>query len=147
MTDQEIINEANRIYEITFVQTNDDASLVRRILEKAGARIEKEEPLVKAKLTYPIKKEQYGFLGTMSFSGNSSLISSLTEALSLEKSVIRHLIERSSSILKKEGSTVAPQEAKPFVRKMVGAVKRAVQTKSQSLTNEELEKKIEEIMK
>lgn len=136
-------------YEITFILQQEDPSEVRQILGKNQAEIVGGKDLEKIRLAYPIQKQKFGFLGTFRFGADPDSIRGMLSDLKLEKSVIRYMISKAGT------ETVAPsgeRERKTSLQpresrdEKVPVMDRARKPAAPVLTNEELEKKIEEIL-
>lgn len=135
-------------YEIAFWLKDENDGPVRNALKKRGAEVLKEKPIQKMKLAFPIKKEGFAFLGTFVFSSGPEIIDELKGALNLEAAVLRYFLRKAKkdALVDKsavqDGSDAASRgERKPFFRFRSEAKKA-----DGVLTNEALEKKIEEIM-
>ncbi len=122
--------------------SSEDTSLIKRVFEKHGADIVGFEELKKIRLAYPIQKKQYGFLGSFRFKTDPQTVASLASNLKLENDVIRYMIVKA-----KEKKVEVPG-IKP-AHEVVSSKKALTekQKREPTLTNEELEKKIEEILK
>jgi len=112
---------------------------VKSALEKAGARINFEGQASRITLSYPIKKEREAHFGYFQFEVTPDKIKEIDEELKNSQEIIRFLTI-TPGYLKNRGK---PQI---FSRPRPSAVKPA-EGKSLPLSNEALEKKIEEILK
>lgn len=130
-------------HEVTFLLKNEDISPIRRAAQAAGLVIKNEDqPLAKVKLAYPIKKNNYAFLGNLSFNGEQEKLELFSRELKLESDVIRYMITRVDKALPASAKSLRNATSR---HRFVSRPKKAV-TES-ILTNEAIEKKIEEIMK
>ncbi len=140
-------------YELTFWLKDENASPVKKVLGKHGVEVIAERDLAKFRLSYPIKKESNAFMGSIVFALDPALVSALTGDLNLALGVLRFIVtlaeERSASavaISPDMGGGVAAGAARER-----GGFFRRLRTESKPapdvLTNEALEKKIEEISK
>ncbi len=125
-------------YEIAFLLKEENNSIISPILKKRGFDILAENPLVKIRLAYPVKKESYAYFGCCHFEGEPGAIKELRADLKLNLEILRYLI-------------ITPPFVKEFSRKFAPEKEKSekkVSLSSESiLTNEALEKKIEEILK
>lgn len=142
-----------RKYELAFVIKSEDVSVIAKLLANGGFAVLTENPLEKIQLAYPIKKEDYAYFGCCHFEGEPAAIKNLRADLKLNSEILRYLIITPPFIKKpawrKSESDTAPQEAKtipPIERQAVSTGKQALPAES-ILTNEALEKKIEEILR
>lgn len=130
------------MYELTAVTKEENFAPLKRILENRGANLVSEETPKKIHLFYPIKKERYGFLGIFRFESVPEALGPITSDLNLDGNVLRFFLLKS----KEAKNTESDKPVKPVSREFsrAAAVKKPAET---ALTNEELEKKIEEILK
>ncbi len=130
------------MYEISFILKEEDASSVRKIFSDHGGAIQAENEIRKIRLAYPIRKNEYGFLSSFRFEADPENLEKIQEALKLEKNLLRWMVARFKE--RKAGAREAggvPQPAAIY-RKQEETKRRPEPV----LTNEELEKKIEEIL-
>lgn len=139
----------NREYKISFILKEEDAALVRRIVEGFGVTVISDAPLVKVRLAYPIKKEQFGFAGFLGVSTtDETLVTKTLTALKHESQVLRALGTIRSPFENEEKRQNTENSARPRGRRP----RREAPTGTRSagfrseLSNEALEKKIEEIL-
>lgn len=129
-------------YRISFIVKEEDAASVRAVILAEGGEITKEQPLVKMRLAYPVKREYLGFAGTAVFTAAPDAIAKMKSALSLNAAVLRAMItadvpqeeEKRDQGFSPSGSRTA-RSRRPVRSEAFGA----------QLSNEALEKKIEEI--
>ena len=145
--------EGQKEYEVSFLVTAEEAiQEIANILTSAKMTINAKIQAVSLKLSYPIKKHTSAFFGSCIFIGLPENIKSVDEALALNPKVLRTLIitppvrmttreERSSVEMRglKASKTVEPVIAMPVP--IVSEIKMPI------LSNEGLEKKLEEILK
>jgi small subunit ribosomal protein S6 len=129
------------MYEISFVLKEEDASPVKKIFSGHGAEIGSEEELRKIQLAYPMKKKEYGFFGSFRFEAGAEELKKIFSDLKLADGVLRYMVVRREE--KKEESRERSRVSQPAVYKKTEELKRHPEP---ALTNEELEKKIEEIL-
>lgn len=137
--------ETQKKYDISFIQKSEDGVLARQLIEKHGGVILNEYPLVKLRLSYPIKKETQGFLGTIKCTLPPESVRGLSNAAKLEHDILRFLIGVQNEI--KETAPRLDEEGRAQQRK-----KRTVSAPKQKtgfnavLSNEALQEKLEEIL-
>lgn len=146
MEDQKNINETNEngVYEVSFWIPTEDASGIKGMLEHHKASIISEKPLVKGRLAYPIQKEQYAFFGTFRFEIAPELIAPISNDLKLEKNIIRSFLHRVN--LQQEAAAKRAEGDPSKRRAKRGTREFGKKPEGDSLTNEAIEKKIEEIL-
>lgn len=129
-------------YEILVIQKTEDYSKVKQCLTKHGAEIVAEKPLEKVKLAYPIQHETMAFMGTVEFMSAPEVIAAIQGEIKLDENVIRATVSKVSKKVERR-----PQEktasAPSATRRFFGRFRKAPEPAA--LTNEALEKKIEEI--
>jgi ribosomal protein S6 len=128
-------------YELAFlVNEETDAPGIVAALKAAGAEIQLEGPVRKIALAYEIKKQASANFGFVQFMMEPAAAKSLESSLALRPEVLRFmLITPPSAKAQPYPQSAAPQRpaaAKPYEPKAAPA-----------LSNEALEKKIEEILK
>jgi len=135
------INELKNRYELSFVTQSEDATPVKALLAKNNAQIVNERPISKIQLAYKIAKQGYGFMGTSEFLADAESAVALRKDIQLEKDILRGiLIKLKEPKINEAGTEERVAEKSPSgpqrLRSMFGGV----------LSNEALEKKIEEIL-
>jgi ribosomal protein S6 len=146
-------------YEISFlVRSEAEQSEIIDALKKRDFSIINKGQISKIKLTFPVKKEPFAYFGYLYFSGEPRHIQELNHDLKtnfkiLRFNIIAHLKEieekrtmpifsrreRLESEIQKAQKEITFQPAAP------AAAKRPI--KGETLSNEALEKKLEEILK
>lgn len=130
----------NKKYEITFWLKEENASPVREVLQKNGAEILTEKEMQKMQLSYMIQKESYAFLSTIEFSINPEAIQKVKDALNLNHAALRYVV---TAVDERK----AAQQAELSMLRERSTYPPSFKKKEESiLTNESLEKKIEEIL-
>ncbi len=142
MEDFSII-EAPKKYDISFIQKSEDGTIARTLIEKHGGVILNERPLVKLRLSYPIKKETQGFLGTIECTLPGEVVARLSSDAKLDHDMLRFLIGVQKEI--KESNRGDGEERAPK-KKKIGAVSKPKGGFSVTLSNEALQEKLEEIL-
>ncbi|MGC9603466.1 MAG: 30S ribosomal protein S6 [Minisyncoccia bacterium] len=139
-------NKKKENYEVAFLTKEEGGeALIKKFLTKYGALVEREKPVQKMRLSFPIKKENFAFLGTLVFSADSESVKGLVTDLNLENGILRYFLRKAKKLSlenRSESGDLTPKERKPFLR-FGRDEKRGPE---QALTNEALEKKIEEIL-
>lgn len=135
-------------HEITYlVRNEEDSSCISTLLRKIGAEIEHEDALKKIQLAYPIKKEAFAFLGVIRFRADASRMPELNENFCAEERIIRFLLTHPLQVQAEPGGEGRAREARPSGRGSAeGRRFSSAQTSPQTLSNEALQEKIEEIL-
>lgn len=138
---------------------------VRELIERSQARLTRQDDWGKRRLAYPIKRERFGFYELLEFDLESRKLSELDRSLRLTPNLLRYQIlqsafktdeEREAEARRleevearqrareeavrreEEAKTAAPSEAE---------AKRAKEKEEKKITLEELDEKLEEILK
>lgn len=130
------MSEESKNYEISFLLLKEEAQAeVEKVLVGAGAETIYKNPLAQMHLAYPIKKQTSAYFGFMHFKAMPDRIAQIKSELSLKPDVLRFLIVTPPFALKQpEKKRLAPQ---PILEVPAAPI----------LSNEELEQKLEEILK
>ncbi|MEK7626713.1 MAG: 30S ribosomal protein S6 [Patescibacteria group bacterium] len=128
-------------YEVAFLTKDENVVAVKKLVSKHGGEVAKEKMIEKIHLAYPIKKENYGFFSHLVFSMEPSATAGLRIDLDLEGSLLRYFFRKAKkprleSEIREEGR----------LRSFLGFRSSSAKTMEKTLTNEALEKKIEEIL-
>lgn len=152
--------EENKNYEISFlVKSESDREELIKILKDSQFSVINGSQISRIKLTFPIKKENFAYFGYLYFSGDPANIQKLSDKLKTESKILRFLIISQSII--KESETKISEEISSVQTKPLLEHKKIQETSLQSsfsqsvkkparteaLSNEALEKKLEEILK
>ena len=144
----EIIEEIKN-YEIGFLVREElHREDVIKILKNHHFSVIQDGRTLKTKLSYLIKKESFVFFIYLYFSGDPKNIKELDKELKMNSKILRFLII-ASSILPIEKEAIVRPEREELPERQEPApryVKREIK-KTESLSNEALEKKLEEILK
>ena len=136
-------------YEISFLLKEEAGQkLVLDTIKELGGDIETESPVSKIALAYPIKKETSAFFGFLHFFLAPAEIKELNHRMETTEAILRHLII--TPPFKKAPPRERPQSApasKEEAPRASAVSKKAESPKNEVLTNEDLEKRIEEILK
>lgn len=130
------------IYEIAVLSGSEDFSKLRQILSGSDAQIIQERPVQKIKLSYPIKKFIYAFFQIIDFKVGREMLADLNSKLRLENNIIRYMI---TAVVPQTKTILNSRKfSKPEIQPYPIHHKKYIEP---ALTNEALEKKIEEILK
>lgn len=135
-----------RKYELAFVIKSEDVSVIAKLLASGGFTVLTENPLEKIQLAYPIKKENYAYFGYCHFEGEPAAIKNLRTGLKLNSEVLRYLMITPPFIKKPVWRKSEPTNSQEEAKFNPPANRQSPSTEP-ALTNEALEKKIEEILK
>lgn len=132
-------------YEMSFLLKEEvTLPVVLKFVKDLGGEVDFEGPTQKIALAYPIEKEMSAFFGYIHFSMDPAEIAHVVHEMETKPGILRHLII--TPPFKKS-------EARPRPDMAVARASRAVAPRAESakpaetLTNEDLEKRIEEILK
>jgi len=150
-------NETKK-YEIGFLLTSEDAQeKVVAILKKWKAEIIKTGQLARIKLAYQIKKETSAFFNYIHFSAESTVVKEIQDEIKADLQVLRFIIislpakEKTRKVFNKPVEEKKERPVEPTEIVSETDVKRPERRhrvgKSDKLTNEDLEKKLEEMLK
>lgn len=148
------MNEDKKNYEIGFLlKSEDKRPEIKKILEGRKAEITEEGAVTGIKLAYPIKKENFAYFGYVRFLAEPSAVKEIDEEIKQNPALLRHLIviypAKKISKIRKERRSFAAKESS--IKKLSDAQTGAAPVfkkprKTETLTNEDLEKKLEEIL-
>jgi len=106
-------------------------------LSQYKASITNQSQVNALKLAYPIKKHASAYFGYVNFEANPADVKVMSDALRLNADVLRFLVV----------SAVKPSKSQEKTETSRKPAKAEQQTSGQTLTNEALEEKLEEILK
>ena len=139
-----------KLYEISFlVKDEKGGEEILKLLKRSGADVALEGTFERIPLAYPIEKETAAFFGYFHFRAAPNVGAALQREMQTHPAALRFLILTSPYIKPK------PREARPFretqsapaVRLPAERIERTERKReSAPLSNEALEKKIEEIL-
>ena len=130
-------------YEISTILKEESPALIKKNLEKVGASITSESEPTKLRLAYQIKKETMGFFTVIKFELAPNMIQKLNSELNLEKDILRFFVSKVEKVSEDNRMSGGKGEGKPYLSTRTPRKPR----ENNILSNEDLEKKIEEIMK
>ncbi|TSC83144.1 MAG: 30S ribosomal protein S6 [Parcubacteria group bacterium Gr01-1014_19] len=126
-------DENKKEYEIAYLLATPEAEQdVLALLKQNGAEISHQKAAASIPLAYPIKKHATAYFGFVYFMADPAVIKPVTDALTLQKGVLRSLV-----------ITPPVRVAAP----MVPGTGRPEKKVTPSISNEALEEKLEEILK
>ena len=143
MEDFSII-ETPKKYDISFIQKSEDGVIARALIEKHGGVILNERPLVKLRLSYPIRKETQGFLGTIECTLPREAVTRVSSDAKLDHDILRFLIGIQKEI-KEKNNRIDDEERVPK-KKKIGTASKPKGGFNTTLSNEALQEKLEEIL-
>lgn len=138
-------DKVKREYEIGFlVRSEEQGQEVVKVLHRYQAEITQEGQVAKIRLAYAIKKEMNVYFGFLWFVAEPDAVAKIEEDLRLNKEVLRFLIVTppTKRTAKEKGPEAKVRPEKPSSPLPVAAE----MPSSKELTNEDLEKKLEEIL-
>lgn len=140
MENQEKIDNKN--YEISFLsKTEEGSALVSKLLKQHQFEIILEGPVKKIALAYKIKKESQAHFGFFHVSGSPESLPAITHDLGINPEILRFIFITPPFAKSKEPTPSKPRVSRPAAVKIEPEVKPV-----SHLSNEALEKKIEEIL-
>ncbi len=131
----------NKEYELAFwMKEESDLAKIKALMDDLGLEITHTSEIKRTAFSYPMKKESEGYFGFIHFKSNTENLATLNHELKVEGSVLRFIISK-NPIKKSEVREMRRQitESRP--------VEKVEQKPADLVTNEELEKKLEEILK
>lgn len=151
--DIETKTESNVRFEATYLERTEGGAGVRKTIERHGGKILAERPCEKVRLAYPMEKQTYAFLSVTEFTLSTAALRELQEELRLNGELLRVLIHRAPRVAADRGREAqhdtagVSAEASATSAQAGGRPPRTLRPLNESvLTNEALEKKIEEIL-
>ncbi|MBI4086035.1 MAG: 30S ribosomal protein S6 [Candidatus Liptonbacteria bacterium] len=137
-----MLEETNdrKSYEIAFlVRSEEDAQQVIKLLKAAGAEVALEGAISKLNLAYPIKKEHSAHFGYFHFLLETEKVKQLEDSVRINSLILRSLII-TPPFVKNKARSFLPSRRRPPV------FSQPAERKTQSLSNEALEKQLKEIL-
>lgn len=137
------------MYELTYIinpvsgdlDTNAVAAKVRAfIVEKLAGEVKREFIGEKKRLSYPIKKQSGGSYATVEFQAEPEKIDDLKKFLEIDNNILRHLI----IVMDKKAQVKRPARIKPITTALPES---EISAKGEKIKIEELDKKLEELLK
>ena len=126
-----------KTYEISFLLEDESAvDFIYEILNKYKVQILEHKDPVKINLAYPVKKQKNAFFGYVYFKMDSNMLLNFEKEIKQKNQILRFMIIRDPLIKK----TMPPSSKKPET------ILKKPETKEEFLSNEDLSKKIEEML-
>lgn len=151
------MEKENKKYEISFLASSEEArNSVVEVLKKFKAEIFDEGEFKRIRLAYPVKKQTSAFFGYIQFSAVPSIISGLKDSLKLNSQILRFMIILAvdkNVLLKPKDIQIFEKSAasdEPYLQREFKKVEKRIPKAPKHqpiLSNEDLEKKLEEILK
>jgi len=144
------MNEETKNYELTFLLSSEvDYNEVIKTIRANHIEIKSESQPAKIKLAYPIKKENFAYFGNLYFSADSQAVEALNKVLRGDSKILRFFIFNKPVIKKTESRKMerASRHAAESEKISERVFRPSAPEKSGNLTNEALEKRLEEILK
>jgi ribosomal protein S6 len=138
-----------RTYECAIIfKEEGDALTVKRAFEKLNASFMGESAIVKTALSYPVRKRTYGYLGTFLVSLLPETVTQVEHILGSDPGVLRGMIRRVGKETKEKIEARIMSEKQNEERRYRPDPRAREEKKpfGEVLTNEAIEKKIEEIL-
>lgn len=136
-------------YEVGFLGRTENAKdEIIKLLESYKAKIVDNGKMSMLKLAYPIKKEKSAFFGYLHFAAYPNIIKKFEDSLKLSQQILRFIMIASPINSRPFIESRAPKVRIPSSE--IPAIKRVEVKKPKvqvALSNEALEKKLEEILK
>lgn len=139
---EDTVQDERKLYEITVLGAAEDFLQPKALIGKFGGVIEEEKPQGKVRFAYPLKKQSYGFLGFFKVKLAPQSVGQLSGELKLDDSVFRFLVHTPHAGV---GTFAATRPQRPTFRRD-GVNAKPKSNVPPALTNEAIEKKIEEIL-
>jgi len=138
------------MYELTFIinpnlsetDTASQMDKVRGFINQLGGSIENEKSIGKRRLSYPIKKQNFGFYASLEFNLTPENLSELEKQLKLEPQILRYLL-----ILKDKVKAVRKAFRPIKIKEKIIPIQKITrEIPKEKVKIEEIDKKLEEIL-
>jgi ribosomal protein S6 len=135
-------------YEVGFlVRAEGDKEELAKTLKNHRASIIDDGGISRIKLAYPIKKEDFAYFGYLHFSCAPENIKELRNELKTSPKVLRFIIVSQPAPVKKSETKEVSEEIRRRPAAPTSQTIKEASKQSEALSNEDLEKKLEEILK
>jgi ribosomal protein S6 len=152
------ISEEKKQYEVSFLlRKEEDVPKLVKNLEEAGAQIIERGRVSEIRLAYPVRKERSALFGYIIFEAPAEKIKGLSDRLTLDKDILRFLIvtpahgkitvQPAERPKPKEVEPEKPEEPKEATAETFDDKSPETGIKEKEVSSEELDKKLEEILK
>lgn len=142
----------NKNYEIGFLaKTEDGKEEIAKALKVCNVLNIERGPVSRIRLAYPIKKEAAAFFGYFYFSAEPSAIAKIKSDLKMNSKILRFLVifapkKQAGAVRQSRLSVAEPPAQKMEERAVEADSKPQPPFSARELSNEELEKKLEEVL-
>lgn len=141
----EIVNtNEKKEYLVAFIIREEDATPVVALVQKHAGEIMSREDLAKVRLAYPIQKQQFAFSGSFIVSSLPDFPSKLSAELKFEPRIVRMMITKKPDFPETKPSMNPHDVTRARMRRR--DIGRGTERAPAGLSNEALERKIEEIL-
>jgi len=145
-------SEAKKKYEIgVMLEAEESLEVIFGVLEAAGAVITEKNPTLKMRLAYPIKKQTAGYFTFAIFELEPAKLKELNSEFTGKKEIIRFLII-TPPVVREERRSRSMGTGKPMparsepVKRQEAVMVPEPRKETEAISNELLEKKLEEIL-
>ncbi len=143
-----------KLYELTYLVSSESTpEQVEILVKKINSLILKNGEItgsiapVKKSLTYPIKKQNIGFLNQVEFNFEPGEIDKLKREIDKQKEVLRIMLIEKKNIKIKKKTRNPILESKPFLEDTKISPKKELKETKQKIDLEEIGEKLDEILK
>jgi len=151
------MTEETKNYEIGFLASSEEAAgRVADVLSEKGAKIISRAPSPRIALAYPILSHESAHFGSIVFSANGGVLPEIEGTLRMNNEILRHMVISHHEVgeSRASGRFVRREDEIPRIKEPSAQVKELAKAKEPKkrgaetgeLTNEALEKKLEEIL-
>ncbi len=133
--------EQIQVYDCSFLTSGEETAFIKDLITHHKGKVVREEAMKKVRLAYPIGKHTYAFFHPFVIEFPKETCAAFERELQFQESLIRSMITRFKVQEQQSTSSRAPYRPSQSV-----ARKPHVAQAPAALTNEQLSKKIEEIL-
>lgn len=142
------MNTEKREYELAFLLKNKEEGVVDVLLNQYSGEIFYRGPVAELRLAYPIQKQKQAYFGYVHFRISSEAIKTLVDSLQLHPAVLRVLVITPPFTKKKEEKPYRTIRKSKVMSSPANSGEMSPRPVTGGLlTNEALEKQLEEILK
>jgi ribosomal protein S6 len=131
-------------YVASFLTLEESGARARALVEKSGGEVTHVPEFAKVRLAYPIKKQQFAFSGNIFFNATGNPSQKISAGLKFEPEILRVMVLIKPPVIEEKRQD--PEEVARAKARRRGGEKGAPRKFHTELSNEALEKKIEEIL-
>lgn len=133
-------NDTRKEYELAYLVKDENLTgAAAEIVKAQGGEVRLEGNASRIRLAYPINKQTEAYFGYVQFLAEPAVAKTLEAALNLDQRILRSLLMTPPPLKEKKRMGEGPRPVEPRVG-------RPSESRSLPLSNEALEKKIEEIL-